>query len=158
MKTKLVRCVLVAGCFAGVGSCYLAAQTVVSGGASSSAATTDTSASISAPAVSAPAPTETVPPVLVAPSLDPRAPDDWVVRMTILAEISRFAAQRAQIVADRTALLDQLKAAAPADRQAVIDALRAQAKDLVEEQRALGKQIREQLRQLRKNPSTLGGG
>jgi transcription initiation factor IIE alpha subunit len=48
--------------------------------------------------------------------------------------------------------VNQLKAAATADqRKAILDKMQAQEKELVDAQRALGKQLRDELRKLRQD-------
>jgi len=66
----------------------------------------------------------------------------------------KFSAQRDAVLADRQALLDQLKTATAEQRKAIIEKMQAQQKDLLDAQRALGKQIRDDLRQLRQSQPT----
>ena len=71
--------------------------------------------------------------------------------------IEQFNAQRDSVIADRQALLNQLKNATADQRKAILEKLQAQQKDLVEAQRALGKQIRDDLRNLRPTSAPSGG-
>lgn len=75
------------------------------------------------------------------------------------ALFDKFAAERATIMANRKTALDALKAATTdAQRKTIIDALHAQNATLLADQRALGRQIRDQMRTLRKNQPKPGGG
>ena len=66
--------------------------------------------------------------------------------------IDQFSAKRDTMIADRQALVNQLKAAATADqRKAILQKMQAQEKELVDAQRALGKQLRDELRKLRQD-------
>lgn len=71
--------------------------------------------------------------------------------------IDQFNAQRDTVIADRQALLNQLKNATTEQRKAILEKMQAQQKDLVEAQRALGKQIRDDLRSLRPGSAPSGG-
>ena len=71
--------------------------------------------------------------------------------------MDQFSAKRDAIIAGHQALLDQLKTATAAQRQAILDQMQAQQKDLLETQRALGRQIRDELRKLRQSqPAGVG--
>jgi parvulin-like peptidyl-prolyl isomerase len=63
--------------------------------------------------------------------------------------VDQFSAKRDAMIADRQALVNQLKAATADQRKAILEKMRAQEKEVVEAQRALGKQLRDELRQLR---------
>lgn len=63
--------------------------------------------------------------------------------------IDQFNTKRDTILADREALLNQLKNATEEQKKAILEKMQAQQKDLVEAQRALGKQIRDEMRKLR---------
>jgi hypothetical protein len=65
--------------------------------------------------------------------------------------MDQFTAKRDAMIKDRQALLDQLKNATADERKAILDQMQAQQKDLLETQRALGRQIREELRKLRQS-------
>jgi len=66
--------------------------------------------------------------------------------------VDQFSAKRDTMIADRQALVNQLKAAATADqRKAILEKMQAQEKELVDAQRALGKQLRDELRKLRQD-------
>jgi hypothetical protein len=70
--------------------------------------------------------------------------------------ITQFKARRDAMLADRQALLDQLKTATADQRQAILEKMQAQQKDLIEAQHALGKQIRDEMRKLRESVSSPG--
>ena len=71
--------------------------------------------------------------------------------------VDQFSAKRDTMIADRQALVNQLKAAATADqRKAILEKMQAQEKELVDAQRALGKQLRDDLRQLRQDQVATG--
>lgn len=64
--------------------------------------------------------------------------------------LTQFDAQRDQFASDRRAVLDRLKAAkTEEERKAALDDLRAQKRDQAEERRAMGKEIRDELKKLR---------
>jgi hypothetical protein len=63
--------------------------------------------------------------------------------------IDQFSAQRDTLLADRAALLDQLKNATAEQRKAILQKAEAQQKELIEAQRALGKRIRDEMRKIR---------
>lgn len=65
--------------------------------------------------------------------------------------IDQFNKRRDSMLADRQALLDQLKNATAEQRKQILDKMQAQQKDLIEAQRALGKQIRDEMRKLRES-------
>lgn len=67
----------------------------------------------------------------------------------VKSAMDQFSAKRDAMLKDRQALLDQLKNATAEERKAILDQMQAQQKDLLETQRALGRQIREELRKLR---------
>lgn len=62
-----------------------------------------------------------------------------------------FKSKRDSLLADREALLEQLKNATAEQRQQILDKMQTQQKELVEAQRALGKQIRDEMRKLRES-------
>ncbi len=64
------------------------------------------------------------------------------------ALLDQFKAQRDQFLAARQALVDKLKTATADERKAILDQLRAEQQARVEDQRALGKQIRDELKNL----------
>jgi len=72
--------------------------------------------------------------------------------------IHDFAAQRDAIIAVRQALIAQLKGATPEQRAQIVATLRAQAQQLMADQRVLAKSLRDQMRQLRLNNPPPGGG
>jgi len=92
----------------------------------------------------------TMPPA-VKPVLPPLPP-------AIQALVDQFTTNRDALIAARQAVLAQLKTATPDQRKAIIAALQAQNKDLIAQERALAKQIRDELRQLRKSQPKPGGG
>ena len=65
--------------------------------------------------------------------------------------IDQFTKRRDSMLADRQALLDQLKSATAEQRKEILEKMQAQQKDLIEAQRALGKQIRDEMRKLRES-------
>lgn len=65
--------------------------------------------------------------------------------------IDQFKARRDTLLADRQALIDQLKNATAEQRKQILDKMQAQQKDLIDAQRALGKQIRDEMRKLRES-------
>jgi len=65
--------------------------------------------------------------------------------------IDRFSAKRDTLIADRQALVNQLKGATADQRKAILEKMQAQEKELVDAQRALGKQLRDDLRKLRQD-------
>jgi hypothetical protein len=70
--------------------------------------------------------------------------------------VDQFSAKRDTLIADRQALLNQLKGATAEQRKAILEKMQAQEKELVDAQRALGKQIRDDLRKLRQNQPAPG--
>lgn len=68
----------------------------------------------------------------------------------------QFKARRDALLADRQALLNQLKTATAEQRKAILEKMEAQRKDLFEAQRALGRQIRDEMRRLRQSPAGTG--
>ena len=65
--------------------------------------------------------------------------------------IDQFSAKRDTLIADRQALVNQLKGATADQRKAILEKMQAQEKELVDAQRALGKQLRDELRKLRQD-------
>ena len=65
--------------------------------------------------------------------------------------IDQFTKRRDSMLADRQALLDQLKNATAEQRKQILEKMQAQQKDLIDAQRALGKQIRDEMRKLRES-------
>lgn len=63
--------------------------------------------------------------------------------------LREFAAQREEFIAQRRELVARLQTATEEERQAIIAELRLQLQSRVEEQRALAKQIREEMKALR---------
>lgn len=63
--------------------------------------------------------------------------------------IQQFATRRDSMLADRQALLNQLRNATAEQRKAILEKMESQQKELLEAQRALGKQIRDDMRKLR---------
>lgn len=62
--------------------------------------------------------------------------------------LDQFKAQRDQFLATRQALVERLKTATSEERKTILDQLRADQQARVDEQRALGKQIRDELKNL----------
>ena len=69
----------------------------------------------------------------------------------VKSAMDQFSAKRDAMLQERQALLDQLKNATAEQRKAILDQMQAQQKDLLETQRALGRQIRDELRKLRQS-------
>ncbi len=63
--------------------------------------------------------------------------------------IEQFKSGRETVLADRKALVDQLKNATAEQRKAILERMQSQQKELVETQRALGRQIRDEMRKMR---------
>ena len=72
--------------------------------------------------------------------------------------IEQFKSRRDAMLADRQALLNQLKNATEDQKHAILEKMRARQKDLIDEERALGKQIRDEMRRLRDTVPTAGPG
>jgi hypothetical protein len=68
--------------------------------------------------------------------------------------IDQFTQQRDALIADRSALLEQLKNATADQRKALLDNAEAKNKQLLEAQRSLGKRIRDEMRKLRETHVT----
>lgn len=64
--------------------------------------------------------------------------------------IERFNTSRDQILAERQALLEQLKNATAEQKRAIIERNQAEQKERIDAQRELGKQIRDEMRKLRR--------
>ncbi len=58
------------------------------------------------------------------------------------------------MIADRAVKLDQLKNATAEQKKAILEQMQAQQKDLLEAQKALGRQIRDELRKLQQSQPT----
>ena len=65
--------------------------------------------------------------------------------------MDQFSAKRDAMIKEHQALFEQLKSATAEQRKAILDQMQAQQKDLLEAQRALGRQIRDDLRKLRQS-------
>jgi flagellar motility protein MotE (MotC chaperone) len=74
----------------------------------------------------------------------------------IQALLKQFNAKRDSMLADRQALLDQLKGATAEQRKQILEKMKAQQKDLIEAQRAIGRQLRDEMRKLQQ-PAAPGG-
>ena len=88
----------------------------------------------------------------------PQKPDFAAGNADLQKLIDAFNARRDTILANREALLNQLKNATAEQRKAILEKMQAQQKDLVEAQRALGRQIRDEMRKLPTAPSSTGSG
>jgi hypothetical protein len=71
--------------------------------------------------------------------------------------MDQFSAQRDAMIADHQKLIDQLKTATAEQRAAIMAQMHEQQKGLLEAQRVLGKQIRDDLRRLRQSQPAGGG-
>ncbi len=78
-------------------------------------------------------------------------PEVMPVSADVKKSIEQFNAKRDAMIADRQAMLDQLKNATAEQQKAILATMQAQQKDLLEAQRALGRQIRDELRKLRQS-------
>lgn len=94
-------------------------------------------------AADAPAKKDTVP-TAAKPEVQPVSAD-------VKKSIDQFNAKRDAMIANRQAMLDQLKNATAEQKKAILEQMQAQQKDLLETQRALGRQIRDELRKLRQS-------
>lgn len=72
--------------------------------------------------------------------------------------IAQFKSKRDAMLADRQALLNQLKNATEDQKRAILAKMRARQKDLIDEERALGRQIRDEMRRLRETVPPSGPG
>ena len=72
--------------------------------------------------------------------------------------VNQFRDQRAQFLAQRKAMFDQLKGLTAEERKAMLEQLRTQTRDELMAQRELAKQIREELRTLREQRRNNSGG
>jgi hypothetical protein len=81
----------------------------------------------------------------------PAAKPDKPAPADVQKAIDQFNAKRDAMIADRQAMLDRLKNATAEDKKAILDQMQAQQKDLLDAQRALGRQIRDELRKLRQS-------
>lgn len=70
--------------------------------------------------------------------------------------LNQFREQRDQYIAARQALMERLRTCTDAERQQILEQLRLENQARVAEQRALGKQIRDELRRLREQRRTGG--
>jgi hypothetical protein len=69
----------------------------------------------------------------------------------------QFSARRESLLADRQALLNLLKNATADQKKAIMEKVEAKQKELLDQQRALGRQIRDELRKM-KQASPAGPG
>lgn len=88
------------------------------------------------------------PPGMNPPTVRPNvnASDNAKAMQTLLKQ---FETQRDQFIAARKAMLDKLPGATEAERKKILDELHADQKARNDEQRALAKQIRDELKKLR---------
>lgn len=86
----------------------------------------------------------------------PVAPKAEAASTDLQQLIAQFKSRRDALLADRQALLNQLKSATAAQREAILEKMQAQQKELLQEQRALGRQIRDEMRKLRQSSSPVG--
>jgi len=83
-------------------------------------------------------------------------PEAVAASADVKKSIDQFNAKRDAMIADRQAMLDQLKTANAEQQKAILATMQAQQKDLLEAQRALGRQIRDELRKIRQSQPTGG--
>ena len=86
----------------------------------------------------------------------PAAPKSEAASTDLQQLITQFKSRRDTLLADRQALLNQLKNATAEQRAAILEKMQAQQKDLIEAQRALGRQIRDEMRKLRQTTAPAG--
>lgn len=86
----------------------------------------------------------------------PAKPDVSAASVDLQKLIRDFNAQRDSLLADREALLNELKNATGEQKKAILDRMETMQKDRLEAQRALGKQIRDEMRKLRQSSTTPG--
>lgn len=79
----------------------------------------------------------------------PTAPTAVAPMSDLRKAMEQFNAKREATIAERQALLNQLKSATEQERKAILEKLQTQQKDMLEAQRALGKQIRDDMRKQR---------
>jgi hypothetical protein len=72
------------------------------------------------------------------------------------AVIEQFQTQREQYLSERKALLEKLKTASDAEKKQILEQLRTDKESRENEERSLGKQIREELKKLRDERKTGG--
>lgn len=70
--------------------------------------------------------------------------------------IADFQLQRDQYLAERKTLLEKLRTATETERKTILEQLRAENEKRADEERALGKQIREELKKLRDERKSAG--
>lgn len=73
------------------------------------------------------------------------------------AVIDQFRAQRDDYLAERRALLEKLKTATDAEKKAILEQLRTESRAREDDERSLGKQIRDELKKLRDERKSSGG-
>lgn len=88
------------------------------------------------------------------PATAASAKPDISVKPNLQQLISQFKTRRDVVLADREALIAQLKNATEDQRKTILEKMEAQQKDLIEAERALGKQIRDELRKLPQSSTT----
>lgn len=71
--------------------------------------------------------------------------------------MDQFEARRDAMLADRAALLEKLKSATAEEKKALLEKMRTQYEAVLEEQRALSKQFRNEMRRLRQSSPGSGG-
>lgn len=103
---------------------------------------------------------EAAPPVTTPPERTPPAarPNENAsdTAKAVQALLDQFRAQRDQFLAARQALIDQLKTATGDERKAILEQLRTDQQARVDEQRALGKQIRDEIKNVHRDHPTGG--
>ncbi|PTY06308.1 hypothetical protein DB347_12805 [Opitutaceae bacterium EW11] len=76
----------------------------------------------------------------------------------VRALIKEFETKREQYISDRKALIARLQGATADERKQILEQLRTEQQSRIEEQRALAKQIREELKTLRQQRKSGNGG
>jgi hypothetical protein len=65
--------------------------------------------------------------------------------------LEKFKAERTRLLDERAAVLEKLKGASDAEKKAILEQLRVESKAREEEERALAKQVREELKKIRED-------
>lgn len=147
---KTTHRILLLALFAALSALGLQAQTTGTSGTSAGGAPGTTSPGT--PTVTTPAP----PPVPDVPKGKGPAENASDTAKAVHKVIADFQAQRDQYLTDRKTLLEKLRSATAAERKTILEQLRVENEKRADEERALGKQIREELKKLREDRKTTG--
>ena len=102
------------------------------------------------------APAKDAKPTAPAPTAAAAAKDAAASAANVQKLMQQFNTKRDAMIANRDALAAQLKSATEAEKKAILDKMETQQKELLEVQRALGKQIRDEKRKLRPSATPPG--